>query len=212
MNLKNELIKTKFIPIAVFNDPARALKMAEVLTAGSINILEITLRTDAAFKCINEISKKFPDLLLGCGSVLSKDALKRAADEGAKFGVAPSFDPEIVDYAASINIPFIPGTVTPTELYNAVKAGIKIIKVFPVSNLGGVDYLNAITAPFKILDFHIVPTGGINEKNLPDYLRQERVIACGASYIVDSKLIEKGDFTELAGRIKRLREMIDSLS
>ncbi|MCU0822069.1 MAG: bifunctional 4-hydroxy-2-oxoglutarate aldolase/2-dehydro-3-deoxy-phosphogluconate aldolase [Spirochaetes bacterium] len=211
MNLKDELNKTRFIPIAVFNDPPKALKMAELLTAGSINILEITLRTDAAYRCISEISKKFPDILLGCGSVLSRDALKKASDNGARFGVAPAFDPEIVDYASSINIPFIPGTATPTELYSAIKAGLKIIKVFPVSNLGGVDYLNAITAPFKIMDFHIVPTGGINEKNLPDYLKQERVIACGASYIVDSKLIEKGDFQELSERIKRLKVMIDSL-
>ncbi len=211
MNLKDELGKTRFIPIAVLNDPSKALKMAEVLTAGSMNILEITLRTDAAYKCISEISKKFPGILLGCGSVLSRDALKKAVDAGARFGVAPAFDPEVVDYASSISIPFIPGTATPSELHTALRAGLKIIKVFPASNLGGIEYLNAITAPFKMLDFHIVPTGGINEKNLTDYLKQERVIACGASYIVDSKLIDKGEFNELAERIKGLRKIVDSL-
>lgn len=208
MNLDGILKKNKIIPIAVFRDVKNALKTAELLSNNSLEILEVTLRTDIAFDCIYEISKEFPALILGSGSVLGKDALKRAVNSGAKFGVAPGLDNDLLKFACSKKIEFIPGVSTPTELNSALEKGLHIIKLFPASNLGGPAYIKAITAPFRMMDFGLMPTGGINESNIKEYLNTEKVIACGASYIIDSKLVDKGDFEELSSRIRRTRELL----
>ena len=200
--------KNKVIPIAVFNDVDSAKKAAELLLKNSIDLLEITLRTEIAFKCLTELRKTFPEMTIGAGSILTKDALDEAINCGAGFYVAPGLDFEMVDYAFSKDITFIPGVITPTELNSAIKAGLKFIKLFPAENIGGIEYIKAIIAPFRMKDFYLLPTGGINEKKIAEYLKIDRTIACGASYIVDSKLIEKGDFVEFENRIKRTKEIL----
>ncbi|MBN2402629.1 MAG: bifunctional 4-hydroxy-2-oxoglutarate aldolase/2-dehydro-3-deoxy-phosphogluconate aldolase [Spirochaetes bacterium] len=207
VNFAEILKKNKVIPVAIFSEINSALKTAELLLNNSIDLLEITLRTEIAFKCIREITKTFPELVTGAGSVLSVDAFKEAIEDGARFGVAPALDFELVDYSLSKNVIFVPGISTPSELNSVIKTGLKFIKIFPASNIGGPDYIKAITAPFKMKDFYLIPTGGINEKNIAEYIKAERVIACGASYIVDGKLIEKGDFGELESRIKRTKTL-----
>lgn len=209
VNLFEILNKSKIVPIAVFGDLNGALKTAEILLQNSVNLLEITLRTEIALKCISEISKKFPELLIGSGSVLAEDALSKAIDSGAKFAVAPGLDLKLVEFALSKKIPFVPGVSTPTELNTALQADLKFIKIFPAMNLGGPEYIKAITAPFRIKDFYLIPTGGINEGNIAEYVKTDRVIACGASYIVDSKLIEKGDYNEMSVRIQKTKKLLN---
>ena len=208
INLTEVLKKNKVIPIAVFNDVDNAKKTAELLLKNSIDLLEITLRTEIAFKCLTELRKTFPEMALGAGSILTKEALDEAINCGAGFYVAPGLDFELVNYALSKNVTFIPGVVTPTELNSAIKAGLKFIKLFPVENIGGIEYIKAIIAPFRMKDFYLIPTGGISVNKIAEYLKTERVIACGASYIVDSKLIEKGDFDELENRIRKIKEIL----
>ena len=203
------LSEEKIIPISVLRDVKNALKLAEILTANSVNLLEITLRTEEAYMCLKEVSREFPGLNLGAGSVLSIDSLSRAVDSGAAFGVAPVLDRPVLDYALKHEIPFIPGVATPTEFNDVLKANVNLIKLFPVSS-GGTDYIKAITAPFKMFDFHLIPTGGIKENNIMDYIKLERVIACGASYIVDNKLIEDGEFSEIEKRIRRVKGLLES--
>jgi 2-dehydro-3-deoxyphosphogluconate aldolase/(4S)-4-hydroxy-2-oxoglutarate aldolase len=212
-NLKfKELLSTnKIIPVAVFTDLDNALKTAEFLLSNSFKLLEITLRTKIAFQCISEIKKRFPEMIVGAGSVLSRDSLKKSINSGSVFGVAPGFDLDIVKTAIRKNIPFVPGVSTPTEMNSALKAGCEFIKVFPAANLCTPAYIKSISAPFRMKEFFIIPTGGINEDNIIDYLKTDRVIACGASYIVDSKLIEKGDFDELGRRIQRTKELLLSV-
>ena len=169
----------------------------------AIGVLEVTLRTDAAIESITSVRRAFPGLMVGAGSVLSLEQLKRAVDAGASFGVAPGMDIELLDYASSLSMPFIPGVSTPTELNTALnKCGV--IKIFPASMLGGVEYIKAVTAPFKTRNFHLVPTGGINQDNYLDYLNQERVISVGMSYIVEGALVHKGDFAALDERMKKI--------
>jgi len=208
INLLEILTNSKIIPVAVFSDLNNALKTAELLLKNSIHLIEITLRTEIAFECIKEIRKKFPELTTGCGSALSIPALRRAVDAGAVFGVAPGMDFELVDFASSIKLPFIPSIMTPSELNSAIKANLKFIKIFPAANIGGPEYIKAVTAPFRTRDFYLVPTGGINENNISEYMKTEKVIACGATYIVDSKLIEKGEFEELGRRIQKTKELL----
>lgn len=208
VNFKDLLRTAGILPIAVFYNKDDACKIGELLLKNSIDILEITLRTEAAFECIKEAIRRFPELTVGAGSVLTKDALKKAVDTGAAFTVGPTLDMEIVEYAMAGGINFTPGVATPSELHTALRSGLDIIKIFPASNLGGPGYIKAVSAPFRTMDFHLIPTGGVNEGNLPEYLKEDRVIACGATYIVKENLIKKGDFIEIENRIKRAGNIV----
>lgn len=199
------LKKNKIIPVCVFDDPKRALKVAELLLKHSIDIIEITIRTDSAYKCIEMVRENFPEAVVGAGSILSVDSLKTAKEVGAFFGVAPCLDPDVVEYALSMNFDFIPGISTPTELNSALKYS-NVVKVFPAQDLGGPGYIKSITAPFKLKEFYVVPTGGINEKNYLEYLKLDNVISCGMSCIVDKKLIDEEDYTTLEKRIKGISD------
>jgi 2-dehydro-3-deoxyphosphogluconate aldolase / (4S)-4-hydroxy-2-oxoglutarate aldolase len=194
---------SRVIPVAQFDDRESALKTAALLLKHSIGILEITLRTESAIENIRAVSKEFPRLTVGAGSVLSIDALAKACDAGASFGVAPGMDLELIDYAEERGVPFVPGVSTPTELNTALRK-CDVIKIFPVSLLGGVEYIKAVSAPFRSRNFHLVPTGGVNQNNYLDYLKQERVIAVGMSYIVDNALVMKGDYASLDERMKNV--------
>ncbi len=202
------LLRARIVPVAVFSDVQSALTTAAILLEESIPLIEVTLRTEAAFDCIDAVSGKFDRLLVGAGSVLSRESLKRAVEAGARFGVAPCFDPELLAYAAEIEVPFIPGVATPSELGGALRAGARLVKIFPAADLGGAAYINAITSPFKMYDFSLIPTGGISDKNIKEYLAAKHVVACGASFIVDSALIERGDYDAIRERIARVRELI----
>jgi 2-dehydro-3-deoxyphosphogluconate aldolase/(4S)-4-hydroxy-2-oxoglutarate aldolase len=194
------LKKNRVIPVAQFDDRQSALRTAELLQKHSIGILEITLRTESAIESIKSVAKQFPGLSIGAGSVLSLEAMKGAYDAGASFCVAPGIDPDLIDYAVSQGRAFIPGVSTPTELHMALKK-CDVIKLFPISHLGGVEYIKAVSAPFMTKAFHLVPTGGVNQNNYLDYLKQERVISVGMSYIVDIALIRKEDYASIEQRI-----------
>ena len=201
INLIEVLKNNPVIPVAVFGSTDHALKVSELLLENRMSVLEVTLRTDAAFDCIERVSRTFPEMTVGAGSVLSSDSLSKARDKGARFGVAPCLDPEVMERAASLCIPFIPGISTPSELNQALKK-CSIIKLFPASHLGGVEYIKALAAPFKMRELYLVPTGGVNDKNYREYLKADRVIACGMTYLVESALMDKGDFETIRGRIQ----------
>ena len=200
IDLVTALKKNRVIPVAQFDEPQSALRTAELLQKHSIGILEITLRTEGAINSIKSVAKQFPGLMVGAGSVLSLEAQKQAYDAGAAFCVAPGMDVELIDYAAAQGRAFIPGISTPTELNMALRK-CAVIKVFPISLLGGMEYIKAVSAPFATRDFHLVPTGGVNQDNFLDYLKHDRVISVGMSYIVDGALIRKGDYASIEERI-----------
>lgn len=208
LSLHEILSKNKIIPVAIFNDVSKALKTTELLLKNSINIIEIALRSGTAIRCLREVGSKFPEMFLGCGSVLSREELDRAMDTNIAFAVSPCFNMDIVEYALMKNFRFIPGIATPSELNMALEAEVEVIKFFPAVAMGGVNYLKSMIAPFWKRNFYIFPTGGINEHNIVDFLQIPEVIACGASYIVDSRLIESSDYDELESRIKRTKELI----
>ena len=203
MELREIFSKIKIIPVCVFDDVTAALKTTEILLKYKVEVIEVTLRTVDAFECIYEIKKKFPQALVGAGSVFDKDSLIRSIDSGGVFGVAPCFDEELVRYALEFNIPFIPGVATPSELHNAARLS-SIIKLFPAQALGGVDYLNSITAPFRKFKFDLIPAGGIDNKNYKDYLSCEKVLACGLTYPVSEKLLKDKDYSSVEKRIIEL--------
>ncbi|MBN2080154.1 MAG: bifunctional 4-hydroxy-2-oxoglutarate aldolase/2-dehydro-3-deoxy-phosphogluconate aldolase [Spirochaetes bacterium] len=193
----------RVIPVARFDGPDPALRTAELLQSHSFGIIEITLRTDAGIESIRRVSAEFPGLVVGAGSVLAIDSMKRARDAGASFCVAPGLDVRLLEEARAMEFPFMPGAATPTEL-NAALAYGEAVKIFPVSLLGGAEYIRAISAPFASRKFHLVPTGGVTEGNYLDYLKLDRVISVGMSYLVDPALVAAGDFAALGERMKRI--------
>lgn len=183
------------VPVVVLNDASDALPLAKALTEGGLPCAEVTFRTQAAEESIRLMSEKYPEMLVGAGTVLTTDQVDRAMEAGAKFIVSPGFDPEIVDYCIQKEIPVFPGCITPSEVAQAVKRGLKVVKFFPAEQAGGVAMIKAMAAPYTMVKF--MPTGGISAKNLKDYLECDKIICCGGSWMVKGDLITAGEFDKI---------------
>lgn len=183
------------VPVVVLNDAKDALPLAEALIDGGLPCAEVTFRTDAAEESIRLMSEKYPQMLVGAGTVLTIGQVDRAVNAGAKFIVSPGFDPEIVDYCINKNIPVFPGCITPSEVAQAVKRGLKVVKFFPAEQAGGIAMIKAMAAPYTMVKF--MPTGGISAKNLRDYLSCDKIICCGGSWMVKGDLIKAGEYDKV---------------
>lgn len=184
------------IPVVAIENAKDATTLGEALIAGGLPCAEITFRTAAAAKSIRTLAAKFPDMLLGAGTILTVDQAQQAVDSGAKFLVTPGFDEDVVKFSLSRGITIYPGVATPTEINMALKLGLTTLKFFPAEALGGLLTLKAIAGPYTQVRF--IPTGGINLQNLPDYLRLPTVIACGGSWLVKKTMITNGEFETIA--------------
>lgn len=183
------------VPVVVLNDTGDARPLADALVKGGLPCAEVTFRTEAAEESIRIMAEAYPDMLVGAGTVLTIEQVKRAAAAGAKFIVSPGFDPEIVDDCLEKGIPVFPGCITPSEVAQAVKRGLKAVKFFPAEQFGGVSAIKALAAPYTTMKF--MPTGGISAKNLKDYLSCDKIIACGGSWMVKGDLVKAGEFAKI---------------
>ena len=183
------------VPVVVLEDAKDAAPLAKALVEGGLPCAEVTFRTDAAEESIKIMASEYPDMFVGAGTVLTIDQVDRAVAAGAKFIVSPGFDPEIVDYCLSKDIPVFPGVITPSEVAQAVKRGLKVVKFFPAEQFGGVATIKAMAAPYVGLKF--MPTGGVNAKNLENYLSCDKIVACGGSWMVKGDLVKAGKFDEI---------------
>jgi 2-dehydro-3-deoxyphosphogluconate aldolase/(4S)-4-hydroxy-2-oxoglutarate aldolase len=179
------------VPVTVIDDAARAVDAAKALAAGGIDVMEITLRTDAGLPSIEAVVKNCPGILAGAGTVLSLKACREAVARGAAFVVSPGFDPEIAAYCQKNNVAVFPGCVTPTEISAAMKAGLDVVKFFPANVYGGVKAIKALAGPFPHIRF--VPTGGVDLSNLADFVIPQ-VFAVGGGWLCDRKAINAGDY------------------
>ncbi len=195
MNVAETISKMGVVPVVVLNDVKDAAPLAKALVDGGLPCAEVTFRTKAAEESIRVMTTEFPKMFVGAGTVLTLDQIDRAVGAGAKFIVSPGFDSEIVDYCISKDIPVFPGCITPSELAQAVKRGLKIVKFFPAEQFGGVATIKALAAPYTGVKF--MPTGGVNAKNLEKYLSFDRIIACGGSWMVSGALVKEGKFDEI---------------
>ena len=183
------------VPVVVLDDARDAVPLAEALTEGGLPCAEVTFRTEAAEESIWLMSEKYPEMLVGAGTVLTIEQVDRAVAAGAKFIVSPGFDPEIVDYCLEKKIPVFPGCVTPSEVAQAAKRGMKVIKFFPAEQAGGIARIKAMAAPYTMMEF--MPTGGIGVNNLKDYLSFDKILCCGGSWMVKGDLVRDGKFDEI---------------
>ena len=209
-NMIEQFKKIGIIPVVVLDDAKDAVPLAKALCEGGLPCAEVTFRTAAAEESIRAMSAAFPDMLIGAGSVLTKDQVDKAIAAGAKFIVSPGFDPEIVKYCLEKGMPITPGTETPSEMQQALALGVRTVKFFPAEPSGGLNMIKAVGA--ALVDLTFMPTGGINAKNVRDYLAYDRIIACGGSWMVKKDLVAAGEFdkiremvAEAAGIVKEIR-------
>ncbi len=184
------------LPIATVEDEVKAERLAQTLCECGLPIIEVTFRTQAAESVIKRIVKDFPQMLIGAGTVLTIDQARTAIDAGARFIVSPGFSSKVVEFCLSNSIPIIPGIATPTEIQYAIEYNLEVVKFFPAEASGGIEYLKAIAAPFKKIQF--IPAGSIEESNLLSYLRFPRVLACGGSWMIPPEMIRTGQFENIA--------------
>ena len=183
------------VPVVVLQDAAKAEPLAEALCKGGLACAEVTFRTDAAEESIRIMSEKFPEMLVGAGTVLTTEQADRAVKAGAKFIVSPGLNPEVVKWCQAHEVPVIPGIVTPTEMAQAIGLGLTMVKFFPAEPAGGISMIKAMAAPYVGLKF--MPTGGIDAKNLEDYLSSDKIICCGGSWMVKGDLVKAGEFDKI---------------
>ena len=187
--------KTGIVPVVVLNNASDAEPLAEALINGGLPCAEVTFRTEAAEDSIKLMSKKFPEMFVGAGTVLTTEQVDRAIGAGAKFIVSPGFNPKVVEYCLKNNYPITPGIMTPTELEMALGFCLDVVKFFPAENAGGLKMIKAMSAPYTMMKF--MPTGGINAENVGDYLACDKILACGGSWMVKGDLVKEGKFAEI---------------
>jgi 2-dehydro-3-deoxyphosphogluconate aldolase/(4S)-4-hydroxy-2-oxoglutarate aldolase len=208
--LLEKIRSARIVAVVVIDVPDAAVPMARALLEGGISVLELTLRTPAAFEALRRIRADCPEMIAGLGTVLTADQVSRAVDEGAAFAVAPGLNPEIVRAAWARNLPFAPGIVTPSDIECAVSLGCRLLKFFPAEPAGGVSYLKSMAAPYAHLGLEYVPLGGLNLKNFTDYLALDSVPAVGGSWIASRESIQKGEWARITesarAAVTRLRE------
>ena len=197
------------VPVVVLEEAKDALPLAKALVEGGLPCAEVTFRTEAAEESIRLMSEKYPEMLVGAGTVLTTKQVDRAAAAGAKFIVSPGFDPEIVDYCLEKKIPVFPGCITPSEVAQAVKRGLEVVKFFPAEQSGGVAMIKAMAAPYTMVKF--MPTGGISAKNLKDYLSFGKILCCGGSWMVKGDMIRNGEFDKIRELTKEAVELAASI-
>lgn len=195
----NEILKKiqeiGIVPVVVLDDAKNALPLGKALMEGGLPCAEVTFRTAAAEESIRIMAENFPDMLVGAGTVLTIDQVDRAVAAGAKFIVSPGLNPKVVKYCVEKGIVITPGCANPSDVEQAIEHGLEVVKFFPAEQAGGLNYIKAIAAPYVGVNF--MPTGGINPKNVRDYLAYNRILACGGSWMVKGDLINAGEWDKI---------------
>lgn len=190
-------LQPRLVCVAVIDRVDDAVPLAEALLAGGLNCIEVTFRTAGATEAIARIRQSLPHAVVGAGTLLTADNVKRAVDAGAQFGVSPGLSEKVSHAALENRLPLFPGVITPTEVMAALELGWKHLKFFPAETFGGVNALKALAGPFGHTGVKFIPTGGITVTTLPDYLAIPQVAAIGGSWMADRKLIAEKAWSEI---------------
>jgi len=197
------------VPVVVLNDSKDAEPLADALCEGGLACAEVTFRTKAAAESIKIMSEKHPEMLVGAGTVLTVEQVDEAVAAGAKFIVSPGLNSEVVKYCLDKNIAITPGVVTPSEMEQAIELGLNIVKFFPAEPSGGLSMIKAVSAPYTMLKF--MPTGGINPGNVKEYLKSDKIFACGGSWMVKGDLVDAGDFDKIKELTKEAADIVKEI-
>ena len=200
MDIVETLRKAGIVPVIVIEDETKAVPLARALVKGGLPVLEITFRTKAAAGAIARIKAEVPEAVVGAGTLLTPAQVRAAAEAGAAFGVAPGFDPVVVEAAKDAGLPMVPGIATASELSQALTAGAPMVKFFPAEAAGGVKMIKNLLGAFRSTGVKFMPTGGINPSNVAESLAVPEIVACGGTWIVPKNALSENDW----GAIEKL--------
>jgi len=199
----------KILPVVVIDDADTVIPLAEELISRNLPLIEITFRTEAAEDSIRFLENSAIDILIGAGTILNCEQAERAVSAGAQYIVTPGFSSKVVSWCIKNEIPVFPGVATPTEMMLALEHSVNIVKFFPSEALGGVGSIKALSSPFAMMKF--IPTGGISEKNIIDYLSVPSVLACGGSWLASRRLLKNKEFDKIGELISQVKRIIQTL-
>ena len=206
MDILKQVYNIGIIPVIKVNDASKAVPLAKALIEGGLAAAEVTFRTDAAEDAIRAIAKAYPDMLVGAGTVLTIEQAQRAMDAGAKFIVSPGFNPKVVKWCLDNGITPLPGCTTPSEIEGALELGLDVVKFFPAEQSGGLEKIKAMSAPYGGVKF--MPTGGVSLDNVNNYLANNKILACGGSFMVKESYIDNDQWDEI---VKLTKQAVDTM-
>ncbi len=196
--IREILAASPVMPVIVLDRVSDAIPLADALVSGGIRVLEVTMRTPVALACVRAIRAAVPQAIVGVGTITTIADLNAARDAGAQFGVSPGTTPALLAHAATSGFPFLPGSMTPSDVMRALDAGFTAMKLFPARQAGGVEMLKALGGPFPQVLF--CPTGGIDAESAPSYLALPNVACVGGSWLAPAALVANGDWAEIRRR------------
>lgn len=205
----SEMYRSGVIPVVTVFDAEKAVKLARALLRGGISVLEIAMRNPEAADCICAVRTRCPEIVVGAGTVLTPEQAEEAFRAGAMFAVAPGYDDEIVEWFRIRGIPFIPGTISSTDVQKGVRAGLSVLKFFPSEPHGGLRTIRYLAEPFKMVKF--LPAGGVGFDNLEEYLTEPAVLACAGGFMARSSHIENEEWDTVTSLCRRIREIVEKV-
>ncbi len=200
--LAADLAEARIIAVITIENPQRAVPLAKALVAGGVHAMELTLRTAGAIDALKAIVDAVPEMIAGVGTVLTVDQLRQVKEAGARLGVAPGFNREVVQAAADMGFPFAPGVMTPSEIEGAVAMGNRILKFYHAGVAGGLAGLKAMAGPYNHLGLRYIPLGGVSQENVAQWLADPMILAAGGSWIAPPALIDASAWDEITARAR----------
>lgn len=191
------LFKKRLLPAVTLPDKEAALRVAESFLEAGLHVMEVTFRTEVTASAITAIARRFPEIHVGAGTILTPEQVKRAVDAGAEFGLAPGYNPGVADQARALDFPFIPGVLTPSEIEQAYSSGFKVLKLFPIQTVGGADYIQKLNGPYGHTNLKYIPMGGVNAGNMASFMQHDSVLAAGGSWLCPSTMIADKAYGEV---------------
>ena len=193
MDAISKIKEIRIVPVVVLNSVDETIPTISALEKGDVPIAEICYRTECAPACLKKAVLEYPNMLIGAGTIIDKKQCIEAINFGAKFIVSPGFSEEVYEECKKSEILYIPGVLTPTEIMNALSKNINLVKFFPAGEFGGLKTIKALSSAFPQVLF--MPTGGVNNDNLKEFLSFKKIIACGGSWLVKGN---KEEITQLS--------------
>ena len=212
MDMIETLGKAGIIPVIVIEREEQAVPLARALVGGGLPVLEVTFRTAAAPAAIEAIRREVPEAIVGAGTLLDADMVRRAKAAGAVFGVAPGFDPAVVAAAKAEGLPFCPGIATASELSQALTAGCRMVKFFPAEAAGGVKMIKNLLGAFRFTGVKFMPTGGVKPDNVADYLAVPEIVCCGGTWLVPNDALAAGDWNAIGKLAAAAAKLLKSVA
>ena len=203
-------LQQKILPAVTFYAEEDVLPVAEAFLEGGLRVMEIPFRTAIAEKAIAAIRKKFPEMNVGAGTLLNASQLQKAYNTGALFGLSPALNQTVINEAKRVNLPFIPGVMTPSEIELANELGFSIHKLFPAEQIGSISFLKAMLGPYEQLNLQFIPMGGVRIDNMAEYLKLKNVIAVGGSWMATKELMAAKNYKAIRNNVADALQKINS--